>query len=446
MREGCEYMKISEYVEKLSGSGSDNPPEIFGLLYPGGPREAAERYRDLGKHFIELYGDREGFFFSAPGRTEIGGNHTDHQHGCVLASSIDLDAVAVAAVSDDGLVHIVSLGFGDEITIDPDHITRNPHNFGTTESLVCGVLAGSSRAGFRTGGFCACITSSVPGGAGLSSSAAFETLLTAIISVLFNEGAITPVENARISQYAENVYFGKPCGLMDQMACAAGGLIYVDFRDPENPELTGLPFHPENHGYSLVVTDTGGSHADLTADYAAVPEEMCRAAEFFGAEYLRDVNPEDIISGLPALRKSLGDRCVLRALHFINEEKRVARQRTILENLESDSDQGFEDFLDEFRGSAASSELCLQNIYSPSHPESQGITLGLAVSRQVLSGTGSAVRVHGGGFAGTIQAFVRRGQDRENLKSYMSAMDSLFGQGSAHLLHIRPLGAVKIEF
>lgn len=406
---------------------------IFHELYPD--KDAAiQRYLGLARSYVSHFGPGEAAFYSAPGRTEIGGNHTDHQHGCVLAASIDLDTAACAGPSPDGKIHVISEGYG-EITTDPAPGVPDREKYGTTEALVAGVSAGAAAAGFKTGGYCAYISGNVTGGSGLSSSASFETLLVEILSHLFNKGKITATENAKISQYAENVYFGKPCGLMDQMACAAGGLIYVDFKDPAHPETEPIPFRPEKAGYRLVITNTGGSHADLTADYAAIPAEMEKAAALFGKKYLRDVPPESLLSHFPEIREKCGDRAALRALHFIREEDRVAAERKAL------LADNFPGFLDVFRASAASSELCLQNIFSPAHPENQGLTTGIAASRDFFGNGTSAVRVHGGGFAGTIQAFV----EEKDLPGYLAYMDSLFGEGSSRELHIRPAGALRID-
>ena len=281
-----------------------------------------ERYINAVKKFETHYGVGEAELFSAPGRSEVGGNHTDHQHGEVLAASINLDTIGVARATDDNQVRIISDNY-DEVVISVDDLDPRLEEKETTKALIKGVISGFVKGGYKVGGFCAYATSDVLIGAGLSSSAAFETLIGTILSGLYNNMSVSPVEIAIIGQYAENVYFGKPCGLMDQMACSVGNLVHIDFKAPKNPEVEKLDFNMNDYGYSLCITDTKGSHADLTDEYAAVPNEMKAVATYFGKEVLREVELTDVVKAIPKLREKFGDRSVLRALHFFNENQRV---------------------------------------------------------------------------------------------------------------------------
>ena len=391
-----------------------------------------ERYVNAIKKFEMYYGVSEAELFSAPGRSEVGGNHTDHQHGEVLAASINLDTIGVVRATDDNQVRIVSDDY-DEIVISLDDLEAKEEEKETTKALIKGVLTGFVKGGYKVGGFCAYATSDVLIGAGLSSSAAFETLIGTILSGLYNEMSVSPVEIAIIGQYAENVYFGKPCGLMDQMACSVGNLVHIDFKNPKNPEVEKLNFNMSEHGYSLCITDTKGSHADLTDEYAAVPQEMKAVANYFGKEVLRDVSYADVIKEIPTLRKILGDRSVLRAVHFLCENERVVKEVNALKwgdmNL----------FLDNVKESGDSSFKYLQNVYSSNDVENQNISIALMMS-DVLLKTEGVSRVHGGGFAGTIQAFVKN----DFVASYKAQMDNLFGEGSCKDLRIRKYGGMKV--
>ena len=391
-----------------------------------------ERYVNAIKKFETYYGVSEAELFSAPGRSEVGGNHTDHQHGEVLAASINLDTIGVVRATDDNQVRIVSDDY-DEIVISLDDLEAKEEEKETTKALIKGVLTGFVKGGYKVGGFCAYATSDVLIGAGLSSSAAFETLIGTILSGLYNEMSVSPVEIAIIGQYAENVYFGKPCGLMDQMACSVGNLVHIDFKNPKNPEVEKLNFNMSEHGYSLCITDTKGSHADLTDEYAAVPQEMKAVANYFGKEVLRDVSYADVIREIPTLRKILGDRSVLRAVHFLCENERVVKEVNALKwgdmNL----------FLDNVKESGDSSFKYLQNVYSSNDVENQNISIALMMS-DVLLKTEGVSRVHGGGFAGTIQAFVKN----DFVASYKAQMDNLFGEGSCKDLRIRKYGGMKV--
>lgn len=380
------------------------------------------------KHFgtdgVEIY--------SAPGRSEIGGNHTDHQHGKVLAASINNDAIAIVKALDEPTVKVISDGY-DLITISLDNLTRKEEEEGTTISLIKGVLAGFVEHGHKVGGFQAYITSDVLIGAGLSSSAAFETIIGTIISGLYNDMTISPIEIAIIGQYAENVYFGKPCGLMDQMACSVGSLVHIDFANPADPMVERVEFDLDAHGYSLCITDTKGSHADLTPDYAAIPAEMKAAAACFGKEVLGEVSKEEVLANLNVIREQVNDRAALRAIHFIYENERVHKEVAALQ-----SDQ-FDTFLQTVKDSGDSSYKYLQNVYTCHDVEHQNVSVALALS-DILLGKNGVSRVHGGGFAGTIQAFVKN----EAVSEYKKGMETLFGEGACDVLKIRKYGGMKV--
>lgn len=390
------------------------------------------RYVKVLEQYEELFGAGPVEVFSAPGRTEVGGNHTDHQHGMVLAASVNLDAVAVAARNDSEWIQVVSDGY-QRIRVSLDDLTPKEEAKGTSAALIRGVVYGLRKRGYQVGGFDAFISSDVLIGAGLSSSAAFETILGTIVSGLFNGMGISMVEIAQVGQFAENVFFGKPCGLMDQTASAVGGLIHIDFDDPGNPVVNKVEVDFERYRYSLCIVDTKGSHADLTGDYAAIPGEMGQAAAFFGEEVLRDVPEELFYQQLAQLRKEMSDRCVLRAIHFYEEEKRVDAQVDALRKGE------FRRFLQEIKESGNSSFQYLQNVYTNKDVRNQGVSVGLAVSESVL-GEHGVCRVHGGGFAGTIQAFVENGF----VKTYKSRMEQVFGEGACHVLKIRKYGGMKV--
>lgn len=380
------------------------------------------------KHFgtdgVEIY--------SAPGRSEIGGNHTDHQHGEVLAASINNDAIAIVKALDEPTVKVISDGY-DLITISLDNLTRKEEEEGTTISLIKGVLAGFVEHGHKVGGFQAYITSDVLIGAGLSSSAAFETIIGTIISGLYNDMTISPIEIAIIGQYAENIYFGKPCGLMDQMACSVGSLVHIDFANPADPMVERVEFDLDAHGYSLCITDTKGSHADLTPDYAAIPAEMKAAAACFGKEVLGEVSKEEVLANLNVIREQVNDRAALRAIHFIYENERVHKEVAALQ-----SDQ-FDTFLQTVKDSGDSSYKYLQNVYTCHDVEHQNVSVALALS-DILLGKNGVSRVHGGGFAGTIQAFVKN----EAVSEYKKGMETLFGEGACDVLKIRKYGGMKV--
>ena len=380
-------------------------------------------------------------YFSAPGRVEIGGNHTDHQHGRVLAAAVGLEITAAAAPDDSNVVKLFvtqgdgSVFAGEHIaaplcSVDLDVPEAIPGEKGTSAALVRGVAAWFSQRGLPVGGFSASLSSNIPIGAGLSSSAAFTVLIGNIFKGLYGADA-SPIEIAQAGQFAENAYFGKPCGLMDQAASSFGGLNVFDFADPQNPSV--LPIRADLSGYSMCVVNTGGSHADLTPDYAACASEMKAVAAFFGKGFLRDVCADEFYSSIPKLRH-LGDRAVLRAIHFFAENDRVLMQAAALECGEMSA------FLDLVIQSGQSSLACLQNVHSPSNPREQGLSLALALSGEILEGEG-AWRVHGGGFAGTILAFVHDGLKEE----YKRRMTGVFGDGCCHFLNICFQGGGEIQ-
>ena len=391
-----------------------------------------ERYINAIKKFEQCYKPGDVEIFSAPGRTEICGNHTDHQNGEVLAASVNLDTIGVVRKTDDNVIRLVSDNY-DEIIIRLDDVSVEEKEKETTKALIKGVVSGFLERNYSVGGFQAYITSDVLIGAGLSSSAAFETLIGTILSGLYNCGKISATEIAIIGQYAENVYFGKPCGLMDQMASSIGNLVHIDFANPECPYVEKIDFDMEKYGYRLCITDTKGSHADLTDEYAAIPKEMKLVAKYFGKEVLRDISINDVLDNITDLRKKLGDRCVLRTLHFIYENKRVQKEVSALKagNIRA--------FLDDVKESGNSSFKYLQNVYSNQDIKNQNVSLALFVSEMFL-GQNGVCRVHGGGFAGTIQAFVKNGY----VENYKYEMDKIFGKDSCKDLRIRKYGGIKV--
>jgi galactokinase len=400
-------------------------------------------------------GDNPGAFrfFTAAGRTELGGNHTDHNRGKVLAASIQLDQAAVAVPRDDGVVFFRSTGFPDvRVRLSgpggvPDLSPREEEK-GTTEALVRGIAAEFAAGGTAAGGFSANADSTVLPGSGLSSSAAVEVLLGRIFDSLYGGGKRTALEIAQMGQKAENVYFGKPCGLMDQVACASGGAVAIDFGDTEHPAVTRIGFDPAAAGYAVCVVDTRGSHADLTPDYAAIPGEMKAAAAFFGKETLSELDRETVLSGVAELRGACGDRSLLRALHFFDENRRVEAMTAALKKMDAEGaghDAGqsaFYDYLDLVNESGDSSWELLQNVYPPANPAAQGPGVALALSRDHFRKRGlrGACRIHGGGFAGTSQAYM----PLDALEAYRRRMEEVFGRGSVTALRIRPLGAVEL--
>lgn len=371
--------------------------------------------------------------FTAPGRTELGGNHTDHNHGKVLAAAVQLEAAAVVEPLK-GRIEVRSGGWDKIFCVDLDNLSPRPEEEGKTEALLRGVAAEFQKRGYQVGGFRACVESSVLQGSGLSSSAAFEVLTGAILSSLYNEGAIAPAELAMIGQIAENVHFGKPCGLMDQMASALGGIITIDFKHPSAPEVRKLEVDFAAEGWSLCIVNTKGDHADLTPEYAAIRGEMNEVARHFGRTVLRDVPEASFYDELPSLSGRVSHRALLRAIHFFEENHRVDAMVAALE------EGRIRTYLDLVNASGRSSAQFLQNVYSLGHLVQQPIPLALALTEKFLAGEG-ACRVHGGGFAGTIQAYVPLNRRRE----YARTMEAVFGPGSVIELSVRPETAGEVQ-
>ncbi|HBA93916.1 MAG TPA: galactokinase [Ruminococcaceae bacterium] len=425
-------MKVKEMISCLeTGQFDENLKRVY-VLDSAIPAQR-DRYIEQLNTFGELYGwDRDVNIISAPGRTEICGNHTDHNNGKVLAASINLDAIAVVSKNDDDTIRVKSKGHKMNV-VDLNNLTPDESMFGDSTALVQGVAAGVKELGFTVGGFDACTASDVMGGSGLSSSAAFEVLLGSILSYTFNEGKISNVDIAKISQMAENKFFGKPCGLLDQMASSVGTFVTIDFKSTANPVIKKVDFDFSKSGHSLCIVDTHGNHSDLTDDYAAVRGEMEDVAKALGKSVLREITFEEFFESLPELVGKVNDRALLRAIHFFDENKRVDRAVSCLENND------FEGFKQVILDSGHSSFMLNQNVYSPKTPTEQKLSLALAMSKEILEGKG-AWRVHGGGFAGTIQAFV----PNELLDRYKTVMESVFGQGSCYVLIIRPVGGTQV--
>ncbi len=390
------------------------------------------RYVGAIEEFEALFGAGEAEIYSAPGRSEVGGNHTDHQRGEVLAASVNLDAVAVVRRTKDSRIQLQSAGY-PMICVELAESEPKKQEEGTSKALIRGMAAGLKKNGHAVGGFAAYVVSDVLNGAGLSSSASFEVLVGTVLSGLYNDMGISPVEIAQVAQYAENVYFGKPCGLMDQMASSVGGLIHIDFKDTAHPVVEKVDVDFGAYEHSLCITDTKGSHADLTEDYAAIPAEMRKVAACFGKEVLRQVDEAEFYRRLPEVRRRCGDRPTLRAIHFFAENRRVEGQVAALR------EGRFGDFLALIRESGLSSFQFLQNVYTNRDVLNQAVSVGLAVSEHVLPGHG-VCRVHGGGFAGTIQAFVKN----DFVEGYREALDAVFGEGSCHVLKVRPVGGIQV--
>ena len=427
-------------AEALRQNTADGALDLrLSVLYgEDGVKNARARYISVLDDFISRYSQtsQDVSLFSVPGRSELSGNHTDHNHGKVIAGSVDLDVIAVAARTDDNTVRVKSENFPEDIVDLDSYKEPDPSRFGHSDALIAGVAAALSHNGRKIGGFVASTSSNVLKGSGLSSSAAFENMIGTIFSHLYNGGEIGYIEIAQDSQYAENVFFGKPCGLMDQVACAAGGIVAIDFNDPAAPVVSKPDFDLTEHGYCLCVVDTGGNHADLTGDYAAVPAEMKSVAEYFGCKVLRDVPDDKFYSSVPELRTVCGDRAIMRAAHFFEENRRVDAQMKALEENDVDA------FFEGVRASGLSSFCFLQNVYTVKNVSEQGLSLALCLSDRFFrkNGIRGAYRVHGGGFAGTIQAYLPIDRAAE----YASDMDSVFGDGACHVLHIRRSGAVRV--
>ena len=390
------------------------------------------RKKQLDSGFAVAFGGAPTRYFSAPGRTEIGGNHTDHQRGRVLAAAVDLDMVAAVRPNDTNVIRIHSQGYPVSV-VELSQLIPQAEEINTTPALIRGMAARFQQLGCPVGGFDAYVESTVLPGSGLSSSAAFEVLVGTIINHLFFEGEISQPEIAQIGQYAENVFFGKPCGLMDQTASAVGGLVAIDFLDKENPEIRSVNFDFSTCGYALCIVDSQASHADLTDEYAAIPGEIRAVAEAMGREVLTQIPEAEFYAELPRLRQICGDRAVMRCMHFYQENARVLKQVAALEQGD------FPEFLRLVKESGCSSYMYLQNVIPTGSKEHQEVAVSLALCDRYLQGRG-AYRVHGGGFAGTVQAFV----PLDILEDFRKNIDTILGQGACHVLSIRPQGGIEI--
>jgi galactokinase len=394
------------------------------------------RYQNLITQFKKKFSLENGYFFSTPGRAEIGGNHTDHNNGCVLAGAVNFDSIAVALPSEDQVITIYSDGYAKPFVVDLKNkkpVEKEKH---TTNALIRGIAVRFLELGYNAAGFKAVISSDVFPGSGLSSSASIEVLIATIFNTLFNQGIISPDKLAIIGQYAENVFFGKPCGLMDQTACAFGGIISIDFEKPNAPVIEQINFDLEKYNYALVVVNTGGDHADLTEDYAAIPREMKAVAKVLGKKIARELTRQEIIENIKEIRKRASDRAVLRALHFVEENKRALQQIEELKN------KNFNAFLKLINDSGISSYCYLQNVFSIQRIKDQSVALGLELSSNFINRIGEgACRIHGGGFAGTILAFL----PKSKIKDYTMLMESVFGHQSVTILNFRFYGSVCLS-
>lgn len=396
--------------------------------------EDRERYKDLLNGFSANFGaEREVSLFSAPGRTEIGGNHTDHQHGCVLAASVNLDVIAAVALNNENLIRLQSEGYPLDV-INLDELSPEMSEYNQAKALIRGVVARFKELGYDIKGFDAYTTSNVLKGSGLSSSAAFEVLIGNILNGLFANNSVSDVEIAKIGQYAENVYFGKPCGLMDQMASSVGAVVSIDFENTENPLIEKVDFDFSKSGYALCIIDSGADHADLTDEYAAIPYEMKKVAKVFEKEVLCEVDEALFMENLAKVREKCGDRAVLRAMHFYADNRRAILEAEALKKGD------FERFLELVKESGRSSYMYLQNVSVAGATNNQAVAVVLALCDKILQNKG-AYRVHGGGFAGTIQAFVPLNMVNE----FKMRIEKAIGEGCCHILSIRPVGGIRIE-
>lgn len=423
-------MKISELVSSINEGKLDST--LIDLYGEEALSSQKERYTSILNKAKDAYGDEEANIFSAPGRTEVGGNHTDHQLGRVIAASLNLDVVACVIPTSDNTVTYSSEGYSVK-PVDVSDIEIHQDEKNSTEALIRGVAAGLNKRGYKAGGFKCYAESDVINGGGMSSSAAFEVLLGTIQNYLYNDDKVSSEDIAKIGQYAENVYFMKASGLLDQMACSVGSFAFMDFKDPENPIVEKVPFNPADYGYDLIITDVKASHADLSDEYSKVPEEMKAVAKLLGKEVLCDVTMEQLFSKVKEIREKCGDRAFLRAYHFINETKRAQDEAEALKAKDIDT------FMKLVRESGHSSWMYLQNISVGSMPNAQAVAIGLAISEEIIGEEG-AYRVHGGGFAGTIQGFVKK----ETTPKFIETMENTFGKGCCYILRIRNVGGTKI--
>lgn len=426
-------MKVNDTMKQLE---SESAEKLLAELYgEEAVEEQKKRYKDLVESFQKKFPEEDIFLFSSPGRTEISGNHTDHNYGKVLAGSINLDCVGVAAKNNSRKVSIVSETYNQSFVIDLDDLSPSEKKAGTID-LVKGLLKGFLEKGYEIGGFNAYVTSNVISAAGVSSSASFEMLICSILNTFFNHGTMDVVAYSHIGKYSENVYWDKASGLLDQMACAVGGLITIDFKNPEAPVVEKIDFDFSSQNHSLIIVNTGKGHADLSADYSSVPAEMKKVAQFFGREVCAQITEEEVISQLQEVREYAGDRSVLRALHFFEENKRVEAEVLALK------ENRFEDFLKNITASGNSSWKWLQNCFTNSSFQEQGITVALALTELFIEEKKrGACRVHGGGFAGVIMAML----PKDIVEEYIAYIEKALGEGSAYPMSIRPYGAVCIN-
>ncbi len=423
-------MNIQNFLSKITSGELD---ELFAKLYKAQDIDIQKsRYMSAVKKFTALYPNRNDIHvYSAPGRTEIGGNHTDHQHGCVIAGAVDLDVIGITSFHEEKIIRVKSEGY-DEFAVSLEDLDVHIGEKGSSE-IVRGIAARFKDLGVEVKGFDMYTTSNVLSGSGISSSAAFETLISTAIDCYYNNNQVGAVEIAKIGQYAENFYFGKKSGLMDQMVCSVGGLVFLDFQNIQNPTIEKVDFDLSTTDYELIITDTKGSHSDLTDDYVAVRTEMDEIAESFGKKVLREVDEVQFWENIPEIRKKVSDRAVLRAVHFFGDNNRAKEETQAL------SKGKFDEFLTLVNESGDSSMNYLQNLYSCRKPTKQAIPFAIMVGKRTLKGNG-AIRVHGGGFAGTIQAFV----PSQLVAEYKTEMDRIFGQNSCYVLKIRPVGGIEI--
>ncbi len=430
----CSIEKFDRFIKSQAMN------RIFSMLY-GRESQIKEnqtkRYLKLIDSFKTHFDDTNTIhLFTTPGRTEIGGNHTDHNNGLVIAASVNLDSIAAAAKTEDERITLYSEGYDEPFVLSLNNLTPIKEEEGTTTSLIRGIAARLKHLGYAIGGFNAEVKSDVLVGSGLSSSASIEVLIATIFNELYNNGKISRLTMAKVGQYAENIYFGKPCGLMDQITCSVGGMVTIDFKDTTNPVVKKIEFDFAKQKYRLVVVNTGGGHADLTEEYGSIPEEMKRVAKRLGAETLRNTSLESILDHVAALRSEIGDRAILRAIHYFEDNRRVTKQVEALEN------NNFDRFLCLVNESGNSSFKWLQNCYRPQDSINQPIALALAITEHFIKNRqGGACRVHGGGFAGTIQAFIHE----NDIEEYRKIIERCFGKDSVKILRIRPKGTLYIN-
>lgn len=427
--------KTSVIKEKLKNGGFSEQLAYLYACDENSTQRYAERYSEVIDGLETIFGKTEEIaLFSAPGRTEIGGNHTDHQHGCVLAGGVNLDVIAAVKLNGTNEVRIQSKGYDMDI-IDLDDLEIHKEQYGKAISLIRGVLKSFSDKGYKLQGFDAYTVSNVLKGSGLSSSAAFEVLVGTIVNGLFANNEVSAVEIAQIGQYAENVYFGKPSGLMDQMASSVGSVVAIDFKDTKNPVVKKVELDLAKHNYALCIIDSGADHADLTDEYATIPSDMKEVASYFGKDFLREVDENDFMSNIKSIREKIkNDRAVLRAFHFFHDNRYAQEEVKALE------EDNFDEFLRLNKLSGHSSYMYLQNVFAASMPKAQAVSVTLAMCEEFLAGRGS-YRVHGGGFAGTVQAFV----PLDILDKFKEQIESVLGEGMCHVLSIRPTGGYELK-